>query len=213
MRATYVSIALACLLTSGCVCDYPFDPANPPEEIQASIPTKAPRGEDVDPFISTWLSIDLEGVTPEEAFDAFLGLPVKDYFTGTEAFPAVAKVEVLTPAWKEAGSRRRITLVDGNTAFEQIFAADRPRYFSFSIWNFTGSSGLVIGFVLGEWWFTKTETGVHLLWRFSFRPRAWPSSWILEDVVKEDYRAYMKQIAAQFERTVEAAAAVKTRPR
>jgi hypothetical protein len=202
-----LALLLALLISPGCVTTFDFDPKHPPEE--ATFPTKARRGPDVDPFLSTHLVIELEGVTREEAFDAFLGLPVKDYFTGTDDFSPVAKVEVLTKAWKPLGSRRRVTLEDDNTALETIFAKDWPNYFSFAIWNFTGTSGRFIGYVVAEWWFTTIKDGTRLEWRFNFRPRAWPSSWLLGSVVKEDYAAYMKQIAGQFKQTVEKAAKAK----
>ena len=125
---------------------------------------------------------------------------------GTEAFPPLARAEVLTPEWGPVGSLRRLVLEDDSTALEAVRASAAPGYLSFAVWDFSGSSGLVIGYAVTEWWFEEEPEGCRMTWRFSFRPRAWPSAWLLGSAIEEDYHAYMLQIARRFKERVEAKA-------
>ncbi|MBL4845560.1 MAG: hypothetical protein JKY65_08550 [Planctomycetes bacterium] len=122
---------------------------------------------------------------------------------GSEDFLAVERFEVLSEDWAQVGSRRLITQADGNTCLEQVRVHERPEHLSFVTWELTGQAGLVIGYTVVEWWFRQIPSGVHMTWRFSFRPRAWPSSFLLGSTVKEDWHAYMGSMVQAFKARVE----------
>ena len=189
------------LLQTGCLGSYDFNPAQPPLEIAEHLGNSSK--EDPGPFLTSTVDIEIDGATREEVFDAFLFLPIQEVFVGSEDFPAVEGFEVQTEGWRGVGSRRLITQADGNTCLEAVRVSERPEHLSFVTWELTGQAGLVIGYTVVEWWFREIDAGVHMTWRFSFRPRAWPSSLLLGGTVKDDWQAYMQSMAKEFKSRVE----------
>jgi hypothetical protein len=94
------------------------------------------------------------------------------------------------------------------SAVETLVAYDAPRYFAYTIHDFTNALRWLTSGVRGEWWFREQGDGTTLVrWCYGFTPRSkWarPLLWL---VVRLFWAGYMR---AAIERTAEAVEATRS---
>lgn len=118
--------------------------------------------------------------------------------------PGVAKSTDVTGPWDKPGSSRTVHLTDGNTAHEQVTAADTPDYFAYVVSGF--SHPLVRMLVKegrGQWWFTDEPSGTHVKWTYAFIPKSALAGVLLMPVVKFSWNAAMKATLENIKRRAE----------
>ena len=118
--------------------------------------------------------------------------------------PGVAKTSGTTGPWDVPGSSRTVHLTDGNTATEQVTAADTPDYFAYLV---TGFSHPLVRMLVkegrGQWWFTDAPSGTHLKWSYAFVPASALAAPLLVPVVKFAWNRSMKAAIANIKARAE----------
>jgi hypothetical protein len=118
--------------------------------------------------------------------------------------PGVARTSNTTGPWDAPGSSRTVHLTDGNTAQEQVTAADTPDYFAYVV---TGFSHPLVRMLVkegrGQWWFTDEPSGTHVKWTYAFVPRSALAAPLLMPVVKFSWNRSMKAALANIKRRAE----------
>jgi len=135
--------------------------------------------------------IVIEG--PQAAvFEYIVPIDLTLIFTGYGPLPAVIGVENQTGSWNGAGQTRTVILSDGSTARELLTRYDHPRYFSYTVSNFSGVLRFLTISANGEWWF---ETSQHphstfVKWSYAFNSRSAivaPVLWLITNFLWQGY--------------------------
>jgi hypothetical protein len=100
-------------------------------------------------------------------------------------------VKLTAGGWDHPGARRVVVLDDGATLVEQIDALERPLHFAYHVNDF---SFVVKDFATGargDWVFTPTAMGTHVVWTYTFAPRSCPAEPALRALVATLFKPYM----------------------
>lgn len=146
--------------------------------------------------VATTVTVSI--AAPREAFYAWLvpGVFFDELETvlhGAAGLPGVTKTTGTTGPWDVPGSSRTIHLTDGNTAREEVTAANAPDYFAYVVTEFTHP--LVRRLVKesrGQWWFTDDGSGTHVKWTYAFEGRSVLAMPLILPLVKILWNRLMK---------------------
>ena len=133
---------------------------------------EAIRGNPVMAQVST--TVNLSIAVPREPFYSWLVPGVffdqlETVLPDTAGIPGVAKTTDTTGPWDVPGSNRIVHLSDGNSAREEVTAADTPDYFSYLVTEFTHPLiRRLVKEASGQWWFTDDGPGTHTKWTYAF---------------------------------------------
>lgn len=84
------------------------------------------------------------------------------------AFPVSFKN--LQGNWPESNARRHVTLSNDEFVVEDLLANDFPNRLEYQAWNFTGSAGSNIDYVISEFQFLETDDGnTRVIWTHKMR--------------------------------------------
>jgi hypothetical protein len=132
-------------------------------------------------------------VSQIDAFEYTMPIDLTLIFTGYGPLPAVIGTKDQTGAWDGAGQTRTVLLSDGSSAQEMLTKYEHPRYFSYTVSDFTGVLRSFITSANGEWWFSSASSGeTHIKWRYAFNARslfAVPVLWFITSL----WRGYMRK--------------------
>jgi len=136
-------------------------------------------------------------ITAQQAavFDYILPIDLTSIFTGYGPLPAVNGVQNQTGAWDAAGQTRTISLSDGSSARERITKYKHPRYFSYTVSDFSGVLRFLTISANGEWWFERNPSSgiTHIKWTYTFNSRSFFTAPILWFITHFLWRGYMQK--------------------
>ena len=126
-------------------------------------------------------------------FNYIVPIDLAFIFTGYGPLPAVAGTKNQTGAWDAAGQTRTVIFSDGNSASEMMTKYEYPRYFSYTVSDFTGAIGVFAKSANGEWWFDKNpSSGATIIkWRYAFNARSVFTAPVVWMITKTLWRSYM----------------------
>jgi hypothetical protein len=104
---------------------------------------------------------------------------LSEFVPGTGTIPGVHHTEPLTALpYPEVGSVRLVCLEDGNSAEEEVLEQDE-KHLRYLVSNYTSPDVKPVAYGLGEFRFSPTEVGTHIVWSYSFKLRSdqFPGSW------------------------------------
>jgi len=129
-----------------------------------------------------------------EVFQRVVPIELTSVFPGYGPLPAVIGTRDQTGGWDAAGQTRTVLLSDGSSAHEMLTQYECPRYFSYTVSNFTGIFGGLTTSANGEWWFQKdpSSDATFVKWRYAFNARSFFSAPILWLIVKIFWQRYMR---------------------
>ena len=121
--------------------------------------------------------------------------------------PGVAKTTDTSGPWDVPGSHRTVHLSDGNSAREEVTAADTPDYFAYTVTEFTNPLiRRIVKRAGGQWWFTDNGAGTQAKWTYEFEGMSIFAVPLLIPIVKilwnRSMKASMKIIKARAEKEV-----------
>ena len=121
--------------------------------------------------------------------------------------PGVAKTTGTSGPWDVPGSHRTVHLSDGNSAREEVTAADTPDYFAYTVTEFTNPLiRRIVKRAGGRWWFTDDGAGTQAKWTYEFEGMSIFTVPLLIPIVKilwnRSMKASMKIIKARAEKEV-----------
>lgn len=133
------------------------------------------------------------------AFEYIVPIDLASIFTGYGPLPAVIGIQNQIGAWDAAGQTRTVLLSDGSSSQERLTKYQPPRYFSYTISNFTGALRFLTTSAEGEWWFSGSSSGqTHIKWRYAFKARsllAVPVLWFITNVLWQGYMRKALQLS------------------
>jgi hypothetical protein len=146
-------------------------------------------------------------------FNYIVPIDLASIFTGYGPLPAVAGTKNQTGAWDAAGQTRTVIFSDGNSAREMMTKYEYPRYFSYTVSDFTGAIGVFAKSANGEWWFdTNPSSGATIVkWRYAFNARNMFTAPVVWMITKTFWRGYMNKALRLCKTQIESGAA-KTSP-
>lgn len=124
------------------------------------------------PSFAATVHTDIAAEQPS-VFRHIAPIELASIFTGYGPLPSVTGTRNQTGAWDAAGQTRTVMLSDGSSARERITKYEFPRYFSYTVSDFTGALRLVTSSANGEWWFdaSPSSRGTGVKWRYAFNSR------------------------------------------
>ena len=129
-----------------------------------------------------------------DAFEHIVPIDLTSIFTGYGPLPSVTGTQNQVGAWNTAGQTRTVCFSDHSAAQELLTQYEYPRYFSYTVSNFTGLLRFVTTSAHGEWWFSVGTLGqTNIKWRYEFNAHsimAVPLLWIIINLL---WRSYMSQ--------------------
>ena len=146
-------------------------------------------------------------------FKYIVPIDLASIFTGYGPLPAVSGTKKQTGAWDAAGQTRTVIFSDGNSAREMMNKYEYPRYFSYTVSDFTGAIGVFAKSANGEWWFdTNPSSGATIVkWRYAFNARNMFTAPVVWMITKTFWRGYMNKALMLCKTQIESGAA-KTSP-
>jgi hypothetical protein len=126
-------------------------------------------------------------------FKYIVPIDLASIFTGYGPLPAVSGTKNQTGAWDAAGQTRSVIFSDGNSAKEMMTKYEYPRYFSYTVSDFTGAIGVFAKSANGEWWFdTNPSSGATIIkWRYAFNARSVFTAPVVWMITKTLWHGYM----------------------
>lgn len=137
-------------------------------------------------------------------FDWFIPINLADILLGFGPLPRVVGTEHQTGPWNEPGSSRTVHLVDGNTAQETVTEYDHPRYFAYTVRNFTNVLRPLVHGATGQWWFENRGEFTEVKWTYTFQARSPLTAMVMFPITKLLWRGYMRVAINAMQRLVEA---------
>jgi hypothetical protein len=111
----------------------------------------------------------------------------------TRFIPGVAKTTDTSGPWDVPGSHRIVHLTDGNSAREEVTAADTPDYFAYKVTGFTAPViRRLVKEARGQWWFTEEGSGTRAKWTYTFEGKSVLAALPLLPMVKIFWKRSMK---------------------
>lgn len=146
-------------------------------------------------------------------FKYIVPIDLASIFSGYGPLPAVSGTKNQTGAWDAAGQTRTVIFSDGNSAKEMMTKYEYPRYFSYTVSNFTGAIGVFAKSANGEWWFdTNPSTGTTIVkWRYAFNARSVFTAPVVWMITKTLWHGYMNKALKLCKTQIESGTA-KTSP-
>jgi hypothetical protein len=118
-------------------------------------------------------------------------IDLSSIFTGYGPLPAVTETREQSGNWDAIGQTRTVVLSDGSTAQEELIECRHPRYFSYTVSNFSGSLRFLTTSANGEWWFESQPSDKTLIkWQYAFNARsiiAIPMVWFIVNFLWHGY--------------------------
>jgi hypothetical protein len=155
------------------------------------------------PQISTVVSC-IVNVPRVSLFEWFIPVRLADILLGYGPLPAVVKTSEQSGTWDQPGSNRIVHLADGNTAFEEVTACQRPGYFAYRVSKFTNVIRLLAKDAAGQWWFEEKGSETYIKWKYTFNAHNALTALLLFPIVQLFWSGYMgtgmktiKQLAEQ----------------
>lgn len=109
--------------------------------------------------------------SPEDCFDYIVPVPLPRIFKRFLVIPAVVKTDE-KEMWMKAGLTRTVYFSDGSTASERLETVNRPKSFTYTIWNFRGINRYFVDHIYGEWQFMSAEdNSTNIQWTYSLYPK------------------------------------------
>jgi hypothetical protein len=131
---------------------------------------------------------------PAAAFAYIVPIDLPGIFTGYGPLPAVIGTRDQSGAWDGVGQSRTVLLSDGSSARERLTGYDPPRWFGYTVGDFSGSLRFLATSAEGEWWFTPAPGGATgIRWRYTFHARSWLGAPVLGLVAGLLWRRYMRK--------------------
>lgn len=107
-------------------------------------------------------------------------------------------------AWSAAGAVRTIHFDSGDTLREELIAFDPPRYFSYSISEFSNFAKYLTAVGYGEWWFEQKDDCTRVTWKYTFKPKNFLTGLPLSLFVKKSFSKYMDNCLQNAKKYIEA---------
>jgi len=116
---------------------------------------------------------------------------------------AISKSEMIKGSWGTPGAARILTFDSGDTLVETLLSMDPPKYFSYSIGEFSNFAKHLTKIGYGEWWFEEKNGSTMVTWKYSFLPKNGFTRGVLTLFTGLFYKAYMQQGLALIKERVE----------
>jgi Polyketide cyclase / dehydrase and lipid transport len=145
-------------------------------------------------------------VTANQAatFEHIVPIDLTSIFKGYGVLPSVTGIQNQVGDWDTAGQTRTVHLSDRSSAQERLTKYEYPRYFSYTVSDFTNSLRFLTTSANGEWWFSVSLSGqTTIKWRYEFNARsilAVPMLWLITNLLWRNYMQKALQLSkAQIE--------------
>ena len=129
-----------------------------------------------------------------DVFEHIVPIDLTSIFTGYGPLPSVTGTQNQVGVWDTSGQTRTVCFSDHSTAQELLTQYEYPRYFSYTVSNFTSLLRFLTTSAHGEWWFSVGTLGqINIKWRYEFNARsvvAVPVLWVIINLL---WRGYMHQ--------------------
>jgi hypothetical protein len=126
-----------------------------------------------------------------DAFEHIVPIDLTSIFKGYGPLPSVTGTQNQIGDWDTAGQTRTVHLSDNSSAQEVLTKYEHPRYFSYTVSNFTSSLRFLTNSANGEWWFSIGTLGqTNIKWRYEFNARsilAVPVLWLITNILWRNY--------------------------
>ena len=146
--------------------------------------------------VSLLSTVVIAGVATNQAntFEHIVPINLSSMFTGYGPLSAVTATQNQVGNWDSAGQTRTVLLSDGSSTQELLTKYEYPKYFSYTISDFTGIIRFLATSVNGDWFFSSDARGkTSIKWRYAFNAKsvlAVPVLWLITKVL---WRGYMQK--------------------
>jgi hypothetical protein len=107
--------------------------------------------------------------------------------------PAVRAVRGQTGDWDAPGRTRTLELSDGGTVVERLTTVESPRFFAYTLTEFTGLFGRLVESARSEWRFEPSGAHTAIDWRYAFTARRGRGP-IVAAIVRLAWGPYMRRV-------------------
>lgn len=136
-------------------------------------------------------------------FDWFIPVNLADILLGFGPLPGVVRTAGQTGPWSEPGSTRTVYLADGHTARETVTEYEHPRYFAYTVRDFTNVLRPLVRGATGQWWFEDQGESTQVKWTYTFETRSALAVLVIFPVTKLLWHRYMRVAMDAMQRIVE----------
>jgi hypothetical protein len=151
------------------------------------------KEKDIVSLLSTVVIADV-AANQVNTFEHIVPINLSSMFTGYGPLPAVTATQNQVGHWNAAGQARTVLLSDGSSTQELLTKYEHPKYFSYTISDFTGIIRFLAISANGDWFFSSDARGkTSIKWRYTFNAKSVlvvPILWVITKIL---WRGYMQK--------------------